>query len=92
MTDTIKQHSGNGRLKTIDRSNLWAMETPQVFTHELITKAYARIVEKELVITDDAAAVELLGHSIALLENTYANPKLTTPADLAYMEFLLNAR
>jgi 2-C-methyl-D-erythritol 4-phosphate cytidylyltransferase len=46
-------------------------------------------VERELTITDDAAAVELLGHSIALLAHAPAHPKLTTPADLAYMEFLL---
>jgi 2-C-methyl-D-erythritol 4-phosphate cytidylyltransferase len=91
VTDTIKQHSGNGRLKTVDRANLWAMETPQVFTHELITRAYARVVERGLSITDDVAAVELLGHSVALLENSHTNPKLTAPADLAYLEFLLAA-
>jgi len=92
VTDTIKQHSGNGRLKTIDRANLWAMETPQVFTYDLITKAYARVVERELAITDDVAAVELLGHSVALLENAHANPKLTTPADLACLEFLFGEK
>jgi 2-C-methyl-D-erythritol 4-phosphate cytidylyltransferase len=92
VTDTIKQHSGNGRLKTVDRTNLWAMETPQVFTRELITRAYARVMEKELSITDDAAAVEGLNHAVALLENPHPNPKLTTPADLAYLEFMLNAR
>lgn len=89
VTDTIKEHSGNGRLKTVDRAHLWAMETPQVFTRELITRAYARVVENELSITDDAAAVELLNHPVALLENSSPNPKLTTPADLAYLEFLL---
>lgn len=92
VTDTIKQHSGNGHLKTVDREHLWAMETPQVFTRDLIARAYARVVEKELSITDDAAAVELLNHPVALLENAGPNPKLTTPADLAYLEFLLNAR
>jgi len=92
VTDTIKQHSGNGHLKTINREHLWSMETPQVFTRELITRAYARVVEKDLSITDDAAAVELLNHPVALLENASPNPKLTTPADLAYLEFLLNAR
>lgn len=92
VTDTIKQHSATGHLKTIEREHLWAMETPQVFTRELITRAYARVVEKELSITDDAAAVELLNHPVALLENASPNPKLTTPADLAYLEFLLNAR
>lgn len=90
VTDTIKQHSGNGQLKTVDRTNLWAMETPQVFTRELITRAYAKVMDKELSITDDAAAVELLHHPVALLENPHPNPKLTTPADLAYIEFLFN--
>jgi 2-C-methyl-D-erythritol 4-phosphate cytidylyltransferase len=40
-------------------------------------------------VTDDAAAVEKIGHSIALLENAHPNPKITTPADLAWIEFLL---
>jgi len=40
-------------------------------------------------ITDDAAAVELLGRPVAIVENPRPNPKLTTPADLAYLEFLV---
>ncbi|MDF9826391.1 2-C-methyl-D-erythritol 4-phosphate cytidylyltransferase [Ereboglobus sp. PH5-5] len=91
VSDTIKQHSGEGRLKTIDRSNLWAMETPQVFSRELITRAYTRIIDRGLEITDDAAAVELLGQPVALLENPHPNPKLTTPADLSYFEFINNS-
>jgi 2-C-methyl-D-erythritol 4-phosphate cytidylyltransferase len=89
VTDTIKEHRGEGRLRTLDRDRLWAMETPQVFSRDLITRAYARVAARKLTITDDAAAVEVLGHSIALLENPYPNPKLTTPTDLAYLEFLL---
>lgn len=88
VTDTIKQHSDDGRLKSLDRSRLWAMETPQVFARELITKAYSHVVARKLKITDDAAAVEALNHPVALLENTYPNPKLTTPADLPYFEYL----
>ena len=45
---------------------------------------------QKLHVTDDAQAVEQLGHPIALLENTTPNPKLTTPADLPYLEFLLS--
>ncbi len=89
VTDTIKQHSDEGRLKSLDRSRLWAMETPQVFARELIVKAYRHVVEKKLAITDDAAAVEFLHHPVALLENPFPNPKLTTPADLPYFEYLL---
>src|SRR3954470_10761335 len=81
VTDTIKRHSDDGKLQTLDRSRLWAMETPQVFSYDLISRAYSRVVQRGLRVTDDAAAVELLKHPVALLENGYANPKLTTPAD-----------
>jgi len=89
VTDTIKQHRNSARLRTLDRSRLWAMETPQVFSRDLICEAYAHVAKKKLSITDDAQAVEQLAHPVALLENAHANPKLTTPADLAYLEFLL---
>ncbi len=89
VTDTIKEHRDDAKLRTLDRSRLWAMETPQVFSRDLICRAYAKVAAKKLRITDDAQAVEALGHPIALLENTSPNPKLTTPADLPYLEFLL---
>jgi 2-C-methyl-D-erythritol 4-phosphate cytidylyltransferase len=89
VTDTIKDHRGEGRLRTLDRKHLWAMETPQVFSRKLICRAYAAVAKRKLTVTDDAAAVELLKHPVALLENPHPNPKLTTPADLAYLEFLL---
>jgi 2-C-methyl-D-erythritol 4-phosphate cytidylyltransferase len=92
VTDTIKEHRGNGRLHNLDRKRLWAMETPQVFSRKLICRAYARVTERKLEITDDAAAVELLSHPVALLENPYPNPKLTAPADLPYLEFLLSTQ
>jgi 2-C-methyl-D-erythritol 4-phosphate cytidylyltransferase len=98
VTDTIKEHLAQipskggtaSRLRTLDRSRLWAMETPQVFSRKLITRAYGRIAAKKLHVTDDVQAVELLGQPIALLENPHPNPKLTTPADFAYLEFLLS--
>ncbi len=90
VVDTIKEHRGEGKLRTLDRRNLWAMETPQVFSRDLICRAYARAATKGLGLTDDAAAVELLRQPVALLENTHPNPKLTVPTDLAYMEFLLS--
>lgn len=89
-TDTIKKHSDTGHLKTLERDRLWAMETPQVFARELILEAYAKVAKKDLRITDDAAAVELLKHPVALLENAHPNPKITTPADLAFVEYLLS--
>jgi len=75
---------------TLDRRRLWAMETPQVFARDLISRAYEQVQRRGLSITDDAQAVERLGHPVAILENPRPNPKLTTPADLAYLEFLLS--
>ena len=89
VTSTIRERRPGGRLRTIDRSRLWAMETPQVFSKALIERAYARVGSRRARVTDDAAAVEGLGHPVALLENAHPNPKLTTPRDLAYLEFLL---
>jgi 2-C-methyl-D-erythritol 4-phosphate cytidylyltransferase len=89
VTDTIKEQRSKGRLRTVDRTRLWAMETPQVFSKKLIVRAYARVAARRLQITDDAAAVELLGRPVALLENTLPNMKLTSPKDLAQLEFLL---
>jgi 2-C-methyl-D-erythritol 4-phosphate cytidylyltransferase len=92
VTDTIKRHRSSGRLHTLKRSSLWAMETPQVFERKLIVKAYAKVQRKGTPITDDAQAVELLDHPVALLENPHPNPKLTTPVDLAWVEHLLRHR
>jgi 2-C-methyl-D-erythritol 4-phosphate cytidylyltransferase len=89
VTDSIKEHRADGHLKSLNRDKLWAMETPQVFARDLIVAAYAKVAKKKLRITDDAAAVELLKHPVALLENPYSNPKLTTPADLPWFEYLL---
>jgi 2-C-methyl-D-erythritol 4-phosphate cytidylyltransferase len=94
VTDTIKQAGGAdahrpARLRTVPRETLWAMETPQVFSRDLIARAYARVAAKRLRVTDDAAAAELLRHPVALLENPHPNPKLTAPADFTWCEFLL---
>jgi 2-C-methyl-D-erythritol 4-phosphate cytidylyltransferase len=88
-TDTIREERG-GRLRTLERDRLWAMETPQAFERRLISRAYARVAALGRKVTDDAAAVELLGVRVALVENPHPNPKLTTAADLAFAEFLLS--
>ncbi|MBE2215699.1 MAG: 2-C-methyl-D-erythritol 4-phosphate cytidylyltransferase [Opitutaceae bacterium] len=99
VTDTIKQlpagatDAVNRRLRTVDRSRLWAMETPQAFARPLIAEAYLAVHRRNLAMTDDASALELATrHGVTLVENPYPNPKLTTPADLAWAEFLLRER
>ncbi len=96
VADTIKRAAGSQRkltgrnLRDVPRSNLWAMETPQVFHRETILECYRRLRLANLSVTDDTAAVSREGHKVTLVENPHPNPKLTTPADLPYLEFLLS--
>jgi 2-C-methyl-D-erythritol 4-phosphate cytidylyltransferase len=99
VTDTIKQaptrkRGGLRRLRLRDlrRETLWAMETPQVFSRELIIEAYRKLRLEDLRVTDDAAAVATLGHPVTLVENPLPNPKLTHPEDVAFVELLLQRR
>lgn len=95
VSDTIKHaecdHAGTGvcTLKDIDRHHLWAMETPQVFKLSLILDAYRQVRSENRRITDDTAAVSVIQQKVALLDPEYPNVKLTTVADLPYVEFLL---
>ena len=95
VTDTLKfaEAKGNGAFatKSVDRQQLWAMETPQVFEFNLIQKAHAYAQENNIKITDDVSAVEALGQPVRLLETGYPNPKITTTNDLMLIEGLLTA-
>jgi len=99
VTDTIKRlppgasDAVRRRLRTVDRARLWGMETPQGFERLLITEAYRTVHRRNLLMTDDASALELATrHGVTLVENPHPNPKITTPADLAWAEFLLGQR
>ena len=88
--DTLKRGDGEGQIVgTVDRENLWTVQTPQVFRREIILAALAKVRDECLSITDDTAACEALGQSVKLVECDQPNPKATTPADLPYIESLL---
>ena len=90
MADTLKRGDGEGQIVgTVDRENLWTVQTPQVFRREIILAALVKVRDEGLSITDDTAACEALGQSVKLVECDQPNPKATTPADLPYIESLL---
>ncbi len=90
VTDTIKQSDdGQTIARHLDRSRLWAVQTPQTFRVEVIRRALSAIREKGLLVTDDTAACEFIGQPVRLIEGTKPNPKVTVPADLPYIELLL---
>ena len=90
MTDTIKE-SADGRLveRTLDRSRLWAVQTPQSFRLEIIRRALSEVRRKGLQVTDDTAACELIGQPVRLVASPGPNPKVTRPEDLPYIKLLL---
>ena len=90
VTDTIKE-SADGRLisRTVDRSRLWSVQTPQTFRVEVIRRALSEVRRRGLLVTDDTAACELIGQSVRLVAAAEPNPKLTIPGDVACIEVLL---
>lgn len=93
VVDTIKEANEDKTVaRTVDRTKLWAVQTPQTVKCELLREAYAKVFEKKIVVTDEAAAVELLGQKVHLVETPFLNVKITTPSDLAMAEALLHQR
>ena len=81
--DTVKYvERGTTVDHTLDRSKLWAVQTPQAFNAELLRRAYKAVVEKKATVTDEASAVELLGELVRLVEWTRPNIKITTVEDM----------
>ncbi len=90
VTDTIKESDGGSCIaRHLDRSRLWAVQTPQCFRLSVIREALAEVRRRGVVVTDDTAACELIGQSVALVEGPWPNPKVTTPSDLPWVELLL---
>ncbi len=92
VTSTVKQAKNGMVVKTIDRKELFEIQTPQIFTAELIKGALQNAVDKELYITDDCMAVEALGCPVKLTTGSRENIKLTTKTDVYYAEALLARR
>lgn len=93
MVDTIKQTvAGDSHrvIDTLDRSRLWRAQTPQMFRLGQLRTALLQARERDLVVTDEASAMELAGHAVELLPASADNLKVTVPADLALAEWLLS--
>lgn len=90
VTDTLKL-SADGRTiqRTLDRSKIWAVQTPQAFRVEVIRRALEEARHRRLVFTDDTAACELIGQPVRLVSSIAPNPKVTVPGDLPFVEMLL---
>ena len=93
LKDTIKKVKDGGAVDTtVDRETLRAVQTPQVFSAELLKAALQSAIDKEIPVTDDCSAVEQLGKVVFLIDGEEENIKITTPSDLIIAEALLHAR
>ena len=98
VKDTIKetdrlegQQTGVIVKRTLDRSLLWAIQTPQVFNFRKLKDAYEKACSEGFYATDDSALIERYGGKIRIIEGSYRNIKITTPDDIIIAEALLSA-
>jgi 2-C-methyl-D-erythritol 4-phosphate cytidylyltransferase len=90
MTDTVKEAAPDGRvLRTLDRSSLWSIQTPQVFRADVLRRALERDAAALAAATDDAALVEDAGGVVTVVESFPENLKVTRESDLRIAEALL---
>ncbi len=90
VRDTLKQVDNEGRVvTTVPREHLWHALTPQLFRFELLYRALLKAKADNKVLTDEASAIEYLGHHPKMVQGHYSNIKITWPEDLATAAFYL---
>lgn len=90
---TIKEsEDGSFVQRTIERSRLWEVHTPQVIRIESLLKGFKKVAEENLEVTDDVSVIEQLGEPVKLTRGEYTNLKITTPEDMDVAEAILEDR
>lgn len=93
VNDTIKKVQPNGFIATtMNRSELFAVQTPQIFDADIIKGALTAAVSRGIQITDDCSAVELMGLKAFVTEGDRENLKLTTASDMILADTILKSR
>jgi len=93
VDDTLKRGDADLLVVgSVDRHQVYAMQTPQIFERKLIEDAYHAVFAERISVTDEVSAVERLGRNIALVLNDDFNFKITYPRDLPVAEFILRDR
>jgi 2-C-methyl-D-erythritol 4-phosphate cytidylyltransferase len=93
INDTLKRADTDLLVSgSVDRHQVYAMQTPQIFERHLIEEAYRAVYAANLFVTDEVSAVERLGRKVVLVLNDDFNFKITYPRDLPLAEFVLKQR
>lgn len=78
--------------KTLDRNQLWAAQTPQIFKYKLLLESLTGALEKNIEITDEASCIEFFGNDPLLVESDYTNLKITLMQDLELANLIIASR
>jgi len=89
LTDTLKRGTIN-ITDDVERTNIWAIQTPQAFHYDLINTAHNTVKIEDA--TDDTTLVQALGHKVSLIQGAKTNIKITTPDDLEMVKIIMNAQ
>ena len=93
MKATCKEsEDGQFVLRTVDRSRLWEVHTPQVSTKKLFLEGFEKVENEGLEVTDDVSVIEALGKPVKITVGEYTNIKLTTPDDILTAEQIIKDR
>jgi 2-C-methyl-D-erythritol 4-phosphate cytidylyltransferase len=93
VSDTLKRAGDDGVVTGgVERENLFAVQTPQIFRRDLLEAAYAAVFDAGVEVTDEISAVARMGGKVILVPNDEPNFKITYPADLPLAEFVLQTR
>jgi 2-C-methyl-D-erythritol 4-phosphate cytidylyltransferase len=93
VSDTLKRADASLLVTgSVDRHQLYAMQTPQIFGRKLIEDAYRAVYAENILVTDEVSAVERFGHKIGLILDDDFNFKVTYPRDLPVADFILRER
>ncbi len=94
VVETLKRAAPGGTIaaESVSRTDLWAMETPQIFQREILLAAYQRILAAGELVTDEVSAVQAITTEVRFVENHQPNLKITVAADLDVARALLAAR
>ena len=90
VQDTVKKVSDQIIESTLDRSQLWRALTPQMFRYQRLYDSLKRALVDQVVITDEASALEYSGHKVEVVAGDVRNIKVTTPDDLPLAEMILS--
>jgi 2-C-methyl-D-erythritol 4-phosphate cytidylyltransferase len=93
VNDTLKRADAHLLVVgSVDRHQIYAMQTPQIFERKLLEDAYRAVYAENILVTDEVSAVERLGYKVALVLDDDFNLKITYPRDLPLADFIIRDR